>query len=209
LIEAAKVVNPALPCFLRLAAVTGARRGELCGLKWSDVDFKNHRLLIERSVVVGPNGALVEKETKTHASRRISLDTGTLESLRFYRQMCKQVAGAAGGTLTGDAYVFSHDIASRTPWRPDYATLAFTRVRDELGISVRLHDLRHFAATSMLVSGHDVRTVSGRLGHADAATTLGVYAHFIESADKDAADLMGDLLGPPSLDKSRTTSRSV
>ena len=58
----------------------------------------------------------------------------------------------------------------------------------------------------MLVSGQDVRTVSGRLGHADAATTLGVYAHFLESADKDAAELMGDLLGPPGLEKAKAPS---
>jgi integrase len=209
LIQAAQVVNPDLSCFLRLAAVTGARRGELCGLTWRDVDFRNRRLLIERSVVVGRDGLLLEKETKTHASRRISLDAGTIELLRFHRRRCKQTAASAGAILSDDGYVFSHDVANRTPWRPDYVTLAFTRVRDELGLKVRLHDLRHFAATSMLVSGQDVRTVSGRLGHADAATTLGVYAHFLESADKNAADLMGGVLGPPTLDEPGATSRSV
>ena len=209
LIEAAQAVNPDLSCFLRLAAVTGARRGELCGLTWHDVDFRNRRLLIERSVVVGRDGLLFEKETKTHASRRISLDAGTIESLRFHRRRCKQSAAAASAVLTDNAYVFSHDVANRTPWRPDYVTLAFSRIRDDLGLEVRLHDLRHFAATSMLVAGQDVRTVSGRLGHADAATTLGVYAHFLESADKDAADLMGEVLGPPGLGKAGTTSTSV
>ena len=159
--------------------------------------------------MVGPDGALFEKETKTHASRRISLDAGTVEQLRFHRVRCKQAAAAAETILSDDTYVFSHDVANRTPWRPDYVTLAFTRVRDDLGLKVRLHDLRHFAATSMLVSGHDVRTVSGRLGHADAATTLGVYAHFLESADKDAADLMGEILGPTSLDKPETASSPV
>jgi integrase len=205
LIEGAQVVNPDLSCFLRLAAVTGARRGELCGLKWRDIDFSRRRLIIERSIVVGPDSAMFEKETKTHASRRISVDAGTIEQLRFHRRRCKQAATAAGVVLREDTYVFSHDVANRTPWRPDYVTLAFSRIRDELGLNVRLHDLRHFAATNMLVSGQDVRTVSGRLGHANAATTLGVYAHFLESADQDAAELMGDLLGPPRLDKPGAT----
>ncbi len=209
LIEAAHAVNLDLSCFLRLAAVTGARRGELCGLTWRDIDFRRRRLLIERSVVVGPDGALFEKQTKTHASRRISLDAGTVELLRFHRERSKQAAAAAEAILSDDTYVFSHDVANRTPWRPDYVTLAFSRIRDQLGLSVRLHDLRHFAATSMLVSGQDVRTVSGRLGHADAATTLGVYAHFLESADKDAADLMGEVLGPPGLSRPGATSTSV
>lgn len=60
--------------------------------------------------------------------------------------------------------------------------------------AVRLHDLRHFAATHMLTSGVDVRTVSGRLGHDDASTTLGVYSQFMESADADAADVLGNLV---------------
>jgi putative hydrolase of the HAD superfamily len=81
------------------------------------------------------------------------------------------------------------------PWRPAYATLAFVRLRNELGLErVRLHDLRHFTATRLLAGGQDVRTVSGRLGHANAATTLGVYAHFLEAADHDAAKVIGKLL---------------
>jgi len=71
------------------------------------------------------------------------------------------------------------------------ATVAFTRLRNELGVPVRLHDLRHFTATRLLAAGTDVRTVSGRLGHANAGTTL------LESADHDAADAMGELLGRP------------
>ena len=81
------------------------------------------------------------------------------------------------------------------PWRPGYATLAFGRLRDELGLEgVRLHDLRHFNATNLLANGTDIRTVSGRLGHADASTTLNIYAHFVERADQEAASLVGSLL---------------
>jgi integrase len=56
------------------------------------------------------------------------------------------------------------------------------------------HDLRHFAATQLLAGGQDVRTVAGRLGHADASVTLGTYAHFLAVADRRAADLLGGLL---------------
>jgi len=55
---------------------------------------------------------------------------------------------------------------------------------------LRLHDLRHFAATRLLAAGVPVRTVSGRLGHANAATTLGVYAHFLAESDQVAADVI-------------------
>ena len=65
------------------------------------------------------------------------------------------------------------------------------------GISgVPFHDLRHFAATRLLSAGVDVRTVSGRLGHANAATTLGVYAHFLESSDQAAAAILAELVRP-------------
>ena len=59
---------------------------------------------------------------------------------------------------------------------------------------VRLHDLRHFAATTMLVNGVDVRTTAGRLGHAQSSTTLNVYAHFVKAADAGAARAIGSAL---------------
>ena len=74
-------------------------------------------------------------------------------------------------------------------------TKAFIRLRKRVGLeTVRLHDLRYLAATR-LVAGVPVRTVSGRLGHANAATTLGVYAHFVEQSDQEAAEKLGALLG--------------
>src|SRR5262249_14291849 len=106
-----------------------------------------------------------------------------------------EVARACGTELRRDAYVFSRDPEGLDPWRPGYVTLAFSRLRDELGLTgVRLHDLRHFNATNLLANGTDVRTVSGRLGHADASTTLNIYAHFMQRADREAAALVGGLL---------------
>jgi len=73
-------------------------------------------------------------------------------------------------------------------------TRTFTVIRNSLGLDrVRFHDLRHFMATTMLAGGVPLRTVSGRLGHANA--TLGVYAHFIEATDGEAAELMRQALG--------------
>jgi integrase len=81
------------------------------------------------------------------------------------------------------------------PWRPNYATLAFGRLRDELGLdAVKLHQLRRFSATQLLSAGIDIRTVSGRLGHANASTTLDFCAQFLHAADERAADALGALL---------------
>jgi integrase len=74
-----------LGCFLRLAATSGARRGELCALRWKHVDLENGALLIERSIVESGKGELIEKDTKTHAARRLRLDPGTVDRLREHR----------------------------------------------------------------------------------------------------------------------------
>ena len=187
--------DPDIAMFLRLAVVTGARRGELCALRWSDLDWPPSRLTIARSIVDGSREKLIEKDTKTHASRRIVLDTATAELLEKRRVAMIERAAICGTTLAPDAFVFSDEPDGAAPWRPGRVTLAFSRLCDRLEINgIRFHDLRHFAATRMLVAGVPVKTVSGRLGHANAATTLNVYAHFLETSDADAAAVLGGLL---------------
>jgi integrase len=106
-----------------------------------------------------------------------------------------------------DAFMFSDSPDGQLPWRPGRVTLAFRRLCQQNDITgVRLHDFRHFAASRLLGAGVPVKTVSGRLGHADAATTLNVYAHFLESSDAEAAAVLSALLKrqpetePPSAD---------
>lgn len=96
--------------------------------------------------------------------------------------------------MSPDSFLFSHEVDFSKPWRPGYATLAFGWLRDEFGLKgVKLHH-RHFIATQLLSLGIDVRTVSGRLGHANASTTLDFYAQFLQAADERAADALGALL---------------
>ncbi len=195
LIEVATENDPDFGCFLHLAATTGARRGELCGLRWQDVDLTTATMTISRNVVEGAKSVLVEKDTKTHASRRIALDPDTVATLRAQQRRMATRALACGVGLDKEAHIFSRDPDGLRPWAPNDVTKAFIRVRNRAGLkTVRLHDLRHFAATRLLAAGVPVRNVSGRLGHANAATTLGVYAHFVEESDRDAAETLGALL---------------
>jgi integrase len=144
--------------------------------------------------VVGRHG-IVEKDTKTHAVRRVSLDPAAVQNLVAHRARSQDAARVCGIALTSSAYVFSHEPDGSRPWRPDVVTHAFVRLRDRAGLpGVRLHDLRHFVATRLLASGVDVRTVAGRLGHRNAATTLNVYSHFLTEPDREAAYLMGRLV---------------
>lgn len=173
--------DPELAVFVMLAAGTGARRGELVALRWTDVDLDAGTLTIGRGLVIGPEG-LVEKGTKTHAVRRISLDPTTIAELGSQRDRARARAELCGLTVLDDGFVFSSDVVGSQPWRPDSTTRAFRQLCRAAGITgVRLHDLRHYVATRLLAAGVDVRTVAGRLGHRNAATTLNVYAHFLNA----------------------------
>lgn len=191
LFRVAQQSDPDLATFIMLAASSGARRGELLALRWSDLDLDRGVLSIERGIVrAGDN--LIEQGTKTHQSRRISLDAGTVSALREHRERMIDRARAAGSALASNGFVFSHSVDGSSPWHPDSTTRAFQRVCRQAGVTgVRLHDLRHYVATRLLAAGVDVRTVAGRLGHRNPSTTLNVYSHFVPETDKDAADALG------------------
>jgi integrase len=194
LLRAAMEHDPNLGTLLLVAAATGLRRGELCGLKWGDVDFGRGRLVVTRAVAAVPDGT-IEKSTKTHASRRLALDTTTIGAVDEYRVLCTEWAEAVGPQLDGDCFVFSRSPDAQTPLHPDNVTAGFRHLCRRQGVSgVRLHDLRHAHATQLLAAGVPVRTVSGRLGHASAMTTMNVYAHFLEESDEQAAMVIGRIL---------------
>jgi len=177
-----------------LAAATGARRSELVALRWRDVDLSDGTVRIERGVVMGPAG-LVEKDTKTHAARRVALDAGTVHIVGAHQVRMTARAAMCRAELTDDSFVFSNAGDCSDPWFPDSVSRGFKRLCIAEGIpDVRLHDLRHFVASQLLSAGVDIRTVAGRLGHRNAATTLNVYAHFLEQADRGAADVIGRVI---------------
>ena len=190
---AAAEADPELGLYVRLPAVTGARRGELCGIRWSDLDLDDGQLVIARSIVLGPDG-LVVRATKTTPVRRVALDAGTIAALRSQRVLQDDRAASCRTVLASDAYVFARDTKGREPWRPDSsATGRFMALRDRLDLRhVRLHDLVT-VATRLLDAGVPVRSVSERLGHASATTTLTIYAAAVPATDRASADILGGL----------------
>jgi integrase len=193
LVVAARADDDDLADFICLAITTGARRSELCALQWDDVDEVAALLHVRRAVVERGPGDLVVKDTKTHAARRVALDAGTLGVLRARRVRVAERALAAGAPL--GPWVFSDDAAQRHVQHPGRMTERFRRLVGRTGnAGVRLHDLRHLAATSLIDAGVPIPTVSKRLGHRDTATTLNVYAHAVEHTDRAAADVLGHAL---------------
>jgi integrase len=198
LIDTAMARDPELGLFLVLAVVLGARRGEVCRLRWSHIDLDRGEVLVGGKITSLPGELRDEEWTKTRSKRRVAIGPSVAELLRARRVEQAKQALAGGVSLSPDAYVFSHEADGSKPIRPDGVTQRFTALARRLGVQCRLHDLRHFLVTQLIASGVDVRTVSGRVGHRDGGrTTLGTYAHFQAAQDRQAAELMERLLKLP------------
>lgn len=183
---------------LRLAATTGMRRGEVVALRWSalDLDRPADHLSVTTSMASTPAAGVHERPTKTGESghRVITLDALTIAELRRHRAEQIELLMAFGHPGTPD-WLISDD-GGVTHWRPDRFTREFSIARKKAGVEgVRLHDLRHFAATQLLAAGIPVGQVAHRLGHSDTSTTERVYRHWIPGLDAQAAEVMGRLLG--------------
>lgn len=198
LVEAARAKGGGvLATAMVLAAVTGMRRGELCALRWSDIDLKQGMVRVSRSLTTRGDQQW-EGDTKTHQRRDVALDPATVALLVERRAGQEKYAAQIGTEVAADAYVLSTHADGSEPCLPDTLGRTYWRLAHEIGVRTRFHDLRHFAATQAIAAGIDVRTVAGRLGHADPAITLRVYSHVVAERDRAAAELLGGLvLGLP------------
>ncbi|MGP3934237.1 tyrosine-type recombinase/integrase [Nonomuraea sp. KM88] len=181
--------------FFHLAAYTGARRGELLHLRWSDVDLDAKELVIRGSASF-IDGARVEGTTKSGRKRIVSLDDGTITVLRNQHKM-----QAADKLKVGPEWRGGGDYVFTTGWgepvHPDTLSSLFPILIKRYNETypdhplphARLHDLRHIHATTLLLAGVPVHVVAARLGHADPSITLRVYAHVIRAAEASAAEV--------------------
>ncbi|HEX5117140.1 MAG TPA: site-specific integrase [Pseudonocardiaceae bacterium] len=172
-----------------LVMTTGIRRGELCALRFSRIDLDSEVVTISRNWVNGK-----EKDTKTHQSRRIALDSETVTLLRDHKKRVQARVEGIDQKFTEDLFVFSSQNTTdhRTPYSPNAVTQRYKDMAARLNIKTHLHALRHYSATELLTAGVDLRTVAGRLGHGGGgATTLRVYAAWVGAADRKAAEILG------------------
>ena len=173
-----------------LSMTTGARRGELCALRWDRIDFATGVIDI-RTSIAQINTRTWEKDTKTHQRRRIVADPQTLALLQSYLRHVAQAAATLDVELTEDSYVFSGSPDHGTWLNPDTVTQRYSRMCKRLGWDMHIHQLRHYSATELIAAGVDIRTVAGRLGHGGGGTTtLRVYSAWVAEADQRAASLL-------------------
>jgi integrase len=195
--EAARLVNEAWRrdvdwgVFVWTAMTLGARRGELCALRWDDIDLDNRVVEIRRAISLDGDGHWYNKDTKTHQHRRVVLDQETTILLAAHRARCEANASDMESTLPRSSYVFSRAPDQGTFLVPDTVTQRYDRMAARLGIKTTFHKLRHYSATELLNGGMDVRAVAGRLGHGSGgAMTLRAYAAWLAEADQRAAPLL-------------------
>jgi len=145
---------------------------------------------IARSLTVVDKIA-TEGPTKTHQRRSIAIDAALDAFLTKRRADQEAYADAVGLSLVADPFILSRSADGSAPCLPDGLSAGYQRRARALGLTTHFHELRHFAATTAIGAGTDVRTVAGRLGHADPSITLRVYAHALEARDRELASLLG------------------
>lgn len=197
---------------ITFAALSGLRRGELCGIRWCDVDWKRRSIMVAHSIwQIGKESGI--KDPKAHQKKKVKLGPLTMSVLadRFVR--AQELADGAGATLGSRAYVFSRDPDGKRWVLPDTITQAFGRLcrsiekpgralaesedrdmTEDEAWPHRFQDLRHYGATELDRAGFEATTIADRLRHQSAETSRKFYIHTREDlADEAAAYVEGGL----------------
>lgn len=191
----AHVEGDRLAALWRLYALVGLRRGEALALRWDDVDLEAGSLRVERTLgEVG--GKLVRGEPKTVNGRRtVSLGPASVDALRAHRKRQLTERDALGDAYDDAGLVFCRQDGG--PLWPGTVTTRFHALSAAAGLpTIRLHDLRHSAASIALASGVDLKTVSANLGHSGIAITADLYAHVLPATARAAAESVEEMVRP-------------
>jgi integrase len=202
-LAAAKKAGPQLAAFFALALDSGARKGELCALRWSDIDLDAGRMTIDRTLLK-PGPEPVFGPTKNGAPRSIDLNSETVRLLRMHKKQQAALRMKNRRRYRDLGLVFAREwdhvrgredslgmpLQANNLGERDYA-----RVVRASGVRrIKFHGLRHTCATLLLGAREPVHVVSQRLGHKDPTVTLAIYAHCLPSMQQEAAARLGDLL---------------
>ena len=170
--------------FFYVEIMTGLRRGEICGLKWSDVNFTEGTLCIKRSVSAKAGGGVSIGETKTGAGmRKIILPPSVATLLREKKPSAI------------NEWVFPHYTDPSGPLHPESAYRKLKTILKNIGLPlIRFHDLRHTFATHAMQGGVDAKTLAGILGHTDASFTLDTYTHVTGDMQRNASSVVNNMM---------------
>ncbi|MCX5169627.1 site-specific integrase [Streptomyces antibioticus] len=189
-LEAAR--KDALYAAFVLAVAMGLRRGELVGLRWSDVDLDNHVLYV-RQQTQRRRGTLYDDDPKSRRSRVVPMPALCLAPLRWHRLKQRETYGRTGVEWSESGYIFA--TRNGRPVEPRNVYRSFTRVAADAGLRVvRLHDARHGCATLLTAAGVAPRVIMEILGHSQISITMDVYTHVVHDTQREAISHMDRLL---------------
>lgn len=197
LIQALEGQSMKYEVYYKLILATGMRRGEACGLRWSDIDWRQRALHIRRNVVKLSRQPIIVKEPKTKAGTRVVyLSKELCKLLRAWEKECAwEKSQQEGGALTQEDYLFRQP--NGDPMVPSTFTFRFKKILRENGLpeDLNVHSLRHTNASMLIAQGVDVRTVAGLLGHAQPSTTLDIYSHAFDKNKRLAGQKLSEAMG--------------
>jgi len=195
LLECLKTEPLQFKLLIHLALNTGCRRGELVGLKWSDIDYKTGILTVSRSnYKLTGDTKIKSKSTKTGKSRKIMLPPYCITMLKQYRAQCNKTQLLLGDKWRGENWIFIQ--SDGKPMYPSTPTQSFSKFLKRHNLKhKKFHALRHTSATLLLSNGTNIKNVAARLGHAQIKTT-NRYVHAVEQAEREAANTFEVLLNP-------------
>ena len=170
--------------FFYVEVMTGLRRGEICGIKWSDIDFNEGTLCIKRSVSTKEGGGVSIGETKTDAGARTIIMPPSVATLLWEKR-----------SDAVNEWVFPHYTNPSDPLHPSSAYKKLKTILKRLELPLlRFHDLRHTFATQATDGGVDPKTLAGILGHTDASFTLDTYTHVTSDMQRGASAIVNNMM---------------
>lgn len=173
--------------------ITGARRGEILGLKWDKVDFENNRIYICNNVLYAPDIGVYEDTPKTETSKRyIALPEETMRLLMQHKREQAAELLKLGISQSRSGFVFCQ--YDGKPMHPDSVTNFLYKFSKRNNLPhINAHAFRHTMASLLYFNGADSVSISKRLGHAQVSTTANIYAHLMEEADRQNVEILADI----------------
>lgn len=196
-----------LYALFHLIAFRGLRRGEACGLRWSDLDLKNGAVTVRWQITQIGSQTFAGKPKSEAGEATISLDTSTVKELRAHKARQNAERLAAGDTWTETGYVFTTETGG--PVNPNDVTEQFEQLSMEAGLPpVRLHDLRHGAASFLLAAGYDLKVVQETLRLSSITIAADIYTSLLpQLARKSAEDAAAVILNADTTDRPQRRGR--
>lgn len=186
---------------LQIELETGLRRGELAGLEWANITFRNSIITIENNLIYSHGKVYLETPKTEESKRELYISDGLKDILKAHKKIQNENRLEYGPHYRKNVFderecdfVLTWENGSYV--HPDYYTKKFSRILKKLGFDkkVRFHDLRHTNASYLLDLGVDFKTIQARLGHADINTTMNIYSHVNLKMQKSAVEKLNKML---------------